>query len=149
MRGLLEQLIDTPEAAEVWIDRPTADQSAEIAADIQRINEHIAKLTAGINKADIDYYSHGALDEDAPRHQAIVSALKKQIATAQAEITTLQDKLHAEQHRNQATQRIDDMRANGLAYLDMEDTRTANAWLRQRFQVYVEQRRVSRIVPLF
>lgn len=113
------------------------------------MNAHIDKLTTGIRQADIDYYSHGALDEDAPRHQAIVSALKKQIVAAQSEITTLQDRLHEEERNSQRQQRIDDIATHTMAYLTMDDVRTANAWLRVRFAVTVESKRVTGIELLF
>lgn len=113
------------------------------------MNAHIDKLTTGIRQADIDYYSHGALDEDSPRHQAIVSALKKQVVTAQAEITTLQDKLHEEERNSQRQQRIDDISTHTITYLSMEDVRTANAWLRVRFAITVESKRVTDIDILF
>lgn len=155
VEGFIRTIIEVPEAAAAWTDRPTPDQSATIIASIERLNAHIDKLNAGIGQADIDYYSHGALDEDAPRHQAIVSALKKQQVTAQAEITKLQDKLHEEERSNQRSARIDDMRANGLSYLSSEDVRSANAWLRDMFRLVIDRAspkrgcRVSEIIPLF
>ncbi len=84
-----------------------------------------------------------------------MSALKKQIANAQAEITKLQDRLHEEERSNQRVARLDDMRANGLAYLSSTDVRTANAWLRDMFAIIIDRAapkrgcRVSDIVPLF
>jgi hypothetical protein len=153
--GFVHTLINRPEAAAAWTDRPTPDQSAAIIASIERLNAGIDKLTTGIRQADIDYYSHGALDEDAPRHQAIVSALKKQIVSAQSEITKLQDRLHEEERSNQRSARIDDIRANGLSYLSSEDVRSANAWLRDMFRIVIDRAapkrgcRVSDIIPLF
>jgi len=158
MRAVVEfvrTLINRPEAAAAWTDRPTEDQSAVIIASIERLNASIDKLISGIRQADIDYYSHGALDADAPRHQAIVSALKKQIVSAQAEITKLQDKLHEEERSNLRSARIDDIRANGLSYLSSEDVRAANAWLRDMFRLVIDRAapkrgcRVSDIIPLF
>lgn len=140
---------EQPEFRAAWIDRPTIDNSAAIMTDIERINATIDRLTAGMAKADIDYYGRGALAEDAPRYQAIVSALKKQIAAAQAEITTLQDRLHDEERNSQREQRVDDITANTLRYLQMDDARTANAWLRVRFQITVEPKRVTDIQILF
>lgn len=145
LHGLLQTIIEKPETAEAWINRPTIDQSAAIMADIDRLNATIDKLNAGITKADIDYYSHGALGEDSARYQAIVSALKKQVTAAQVEITTLQDRLHEEERNSLREQRLDDITEHTLRYLEMEDVRTANAWLRDRFQVAVESRRVTDI----
>ena len=154
VENFIRLIIESPEAAATWTDRPTPDQSATIIASIERLNAHIDKLTAGITKADIDYYGKGALDEDAPRHQAIVSALKKQIATAQGEITALQDRLHEEERSNQRSARIEDMRANGLSYLSSEDVRSANAWLRDMFRLVIGRAptrggQVNKIIPLF
>jgi len=155
VESFIRLIIESPEAAASWTDRPTEDQSATIIASIERLNASIDKLLAGIRQADIDYYSHGALDEDAPRHQTIVSALKKQIVTVQAEITKLQDRLHEEERSNQRSARIDDMRANGLSYLSSEDVRSANAWLRDKFRIVIDRAapkrgcRVSDIFPLF
>ncbi len=58
-------------------------------------------------------------------------------------------KLHEEERNSQREQRIHDMRDNGLSYLSSDDVRTANAWLRDRFAIYVEARRVTKIIPLF
>lgn len=149
MRTFMEDFTNRPAARAAWLNQPTVDQSAEIVASIDRLNAHIDRLTAGINKADIDYYGRGALDEDSPRHQAIVSALKKQVVAAQAEITTLQDRLHQEERNSQREQRIDDIATHTMAYLTMEDVRTANAWLRVRFAVTVESKRVTGIELLF
>lgn len=140
---------EQPEFRAAWLNQPAIDNSAAIMADIDRLGAHIGRLTAGITKADIDYYSHGALGDDTQRYHAIVSALKKQIAAAQAEITTLQDRLHDEERNSQREQRIDDIAANTLRHLEMADVRTANAWLRQRFQVTVERKRVTDIQILF
>lgn len=154
MRTFMEDFTNRPAARAAWLNQPTVDQSAEIVASIDRLNAHIDKLNAGIAKADIDHYSHGALADDAPRYQAIVSALKKQIATAQGEITTLQDQLHEEERAGQRSARIDDIRANGLACLSSTDVRSANAWLRDRFAIVIDRgpKRgciVKRIIPLF
>lgn len=141
----IEKFTSHPAARAAWLNQPTIDQSAAIMADIDRLNATIDKLNAGITKADIDYYSHGALGEDSARYQAIVSALKKQITAAQAEITTLQDRLHEEERNSQREQRLDDITEHTLRYLTMDDIRTANAWLRDRFAVTVEARRVTDI----
>ena len=151
---LIRLIIEEPETAAAWTDRDVPDQSAAIITSIERLNAHIDKLNAGIAKADIDHYSHGALADDAPRYQAIVSALKKQIAAAQGEITNLQDQLHEEERAGQRSARIDDIRANGLAYLSATDVRSANAWLRDRFAIVIDRgpKRgciVKYIVPLF
>lgn len=149
MMAFMEDFTSMPDARAKWLNQPTIDQSAEIVASIQRINAHIDKLNAGTAKAGIDYYSRGALDEDTPIHQAIVSALKKQVIAAQAEITTLQDKLHEEERNSQRQERIDDIAANTLTYLAMEDVRTGNAWLRIRFAITVESKRVTDVDILF
>lgn len=148
LTAFVNDINEQPELRTAWLNQPAIDNSAAIMADIERLNAHIDRLTAGITKADIDYYSHGALD-DTQRYHAIVSALKKQITSAQAEITTLQDLLHEEERNSQREQRIDDIAANTLRYLEMADVRTANAWLRQRFQVTVERKRVTDIQILF
>lgn len=147
--AFMEEFTSMPSARAAWLNQPTVDQSAEIVASIDRLTVHIDRLTAGIAKADIDYYGRGALDEDSPRHQAIVTALKKQIVAAQAEITTLQDKLHEEERNSQRGQRLDDIATHTMAYLTMEDVRTANAWLRVRFAVTVESKRVTDVEILF
>lgn len=149
MVALATKINEQPEVRAAWLNQPTVDQSAEIVASIDRLNAHIDRLNAGINKADIDYYGRGALDEDAPRHQAIVTALKKQIVAAQAEITTLQDRLHEEERNSQREHRLDEITEHTLRYLQMDDVRTANAWLRVRFQVTVEPKRVTDIQVLF
>lgn len=138
-----------PEARQQWTARPSVDQSATIMADIEALNLRIDKLNRGIAQADVDYYGKGALEQDAPRHAAIVAALKKQIAQAQAEVTTLQNRLHEEERNSQREQRLDDIVANTLRHLAMDDVRTANAWLRDRIAVTVEGRHVVKIALLF
>lgn len=154
IEGFVRTIIESPEAAAAWTERPVPDQSTTIMASIDRLNAHIDKLTTGISKADIDFYSGGALSEDGPRHQAIVGALKKQITAAQGELTTLQNKLHEEERSNQRSARIDDLRANGLFYLGSADIRTANSWLRDRFIIVIDSGpkyggRVREVRPLF
>jgi hypothetical protein len=102
-----------------------------------------AKLTDGIARADNDYYMRQALDAD--RHQAIVSNAKKQLLAIAADITTLQDSLHAAEIDNQRSDRVDDARINTLPRLYDLDVRASNAWLRRRFRIIVEARQVVEI----
>jgi hypothetical protein len=122
--------------------------AAELTRQIDALNKRLDKLSAGVTQADMDYYGHGALDEDAPRHQAIVNGIKKQMTLTQAEITQLQDRLHENELHAQRSQRVEDLRLDGLAYLDSEDTRSANAWLRVRMEVIIEGRKVIGVAVL-
>ena len=149
LTAYIETLSAQPEAREALIERPIVDLSATIMADIAALNERIDKLGRGITQADLDYYGKGALEQDAARHAAIVATLKKQIAQAQAEVTALQNRLHEEERNSQREQRVDDIMAHTLAYLSMDDVRTANAWLRDRFAIRVEGRHVVDIAILF
>lgn len=127
------------------LDKPTVSQAASIAADIVAYEAQAQRLQKGIAQADFDYYSRGALAEDAPRYQAVVSALKKQIVAIQAEITKLQDRLQDEKRFDKQYLRIDDMRINGLKYLEGDDVRECNIKLRGTFKVYVQDRQVVEI----
>jgi DNA invertase Pin-like site-specific DNA recombinase len=117
-----------------------SEPSAEIMEEIEELQTHLGRLNEGIARADNDYYVRATLDEE--RHSAIVAGIKRQTTAIMAEITTLQDKLHDAEQSATFAQRVDDMRLNGLAYIKLEDVRTANAWLRTRFRVVVEKRQV-------
>ena len=123
-----------------------ADRSAEIQAQIDACDAQVSKHRAGIAKADNDHYMRQILDEE--RHQAIVSALKRQIVEIQAELTRLHDALSEQTQVGQREQRLDDLRINLSSWLTDEDVRAANARLRMFLQVIVEKRQVTGIVLL-
>jgi hypothetical protein len=50
---------------------------------------------------------------------------------------------------SQRQERIDDISTHALRYLSMDDVRTGNAWLRDRFQITVESKRVTDVDILF
>jgi len=121
------------EAFAIQQSQPTQPTTTEDEA--AAVRKEIERLQAGILKADTDYYVSGAIDSD--RHSAIVAAIKKQVATAQAELTRLADVAHDAQRDAQRGERIEDIRTHGHDYLTMKDVKSANAWLRRHFKVHV------------
>jgi DNA invertase Pin-like site-specific DNA recombinase len=139
----LLKLLDDETFRAGYVAPPAADRTAAIMAEIETLQAQAAKLTDGIARADNDYYMRQALDAD--RHQAIVSNAKKQLLAIAADITTLQDSLHAAEIDNQRSDRVDDARINTLPRLYDLDVRASNAWLRRRFRIIVEARQVVEI----
>lgn len=145
MEKFLDMLNNNDEFYSQWTAMPIPDQSAGIIQQITTLNNQLDKLKAGITKADLDYYSHGALEKDENRYQAIVSSIKKQMTVIAAQITILQDTLHEEERNHHRKQRIDDISAHGMIYLHSTDIRTANAWLREHLHIVIENRQVTDI----
>lgn len=117
----------------VGIDAKTTNA---IMAEIERHQAQIEKAQAGIKKADDDYYIHGRLDME--RHATITAGVNKAIALAQSEITKLQDQLHEVEQAATMGARLDDIQAHGLAYLNHEDVKVANAWLHSHIKVWID-----------
>lgn len=125
------------------------DRSTGIIRQIEICQQSIEQRKTGIARADTDYYIHSSgttLDEE--RHRAIVGAAKKQIETMLSEITKLQDQLHAIEKENSRANRIEEIRSECLAKFNDPDVKVANAWLRSRFQIYIRNYDVERIVIL-
>lgn len=125
-RAHREQLI-------VTTDTKTANS---IMAEIERHQAQIEKAHTGIKRADDDYYVYGRLDME--RHATITAGVNKTILAAQSEITKLQDQLHEIEQVANMGERLDSIQANGLAYLNHEDVKVANAWLHSHIKVWVD-----------
>jgi hypothetical protein len=130
-------------------DRQAPDQSAGIIERIESLQADIDRRKAGIARADQDYYLGSTMSQlDEERHRTIVGAAKKQIETLQAEITKLQDNLHAIEQDSKRGERVEQV---WLSYRDRfydADINRANAWLRENFRVYVYDHQVKAIVIL-
>lgn len=129
-RAHREQLI-------VTTDTKTANS---IMAEIERHQAQIEKTNAGIKRADDDYYVHGRLDME--RHATITAGANKAILVAQGEITKLQDALHGIEQAANMGERLDSIQEHGLAYLNHEDVKVANAWLHSHIKVWVDIRTI-------
>lgn len=93
-------------------------------------------LHQSVIDADADYYIYRRLD--ATRYDAVVGAAKKAIVELQAEITRLEDILHAARQDTMRSQRVEDIAEVGIVRLNDPDLEAANAWLRRYFRVWVE-----------
>jgi len=136
----LKKLDDDTFRESILSSAPGESETDSIIGEMTALQERLEKLTDNVTRADNDYYIRGVLDE--ARHQAIVSAIKKQATSLHTEITTLQDKLHTVETDMKRGERLEDMAVNGLARLYDPDVRASNAWLRQRLRIYVESRYV-------
>lgn len=127
------------------LNRDTPDQSG-ITSRIDSLRKEVDRRKAGITKADDDYYMHGSLDED--RHRTIVSAAKAQIEKLLAEITALEEQLHNIEYEQQRGERLDAIRRTYLERFNDPDQRSANAWIRESFRIYVRDNKVKAIIYL-
>lgn len=113
-----------------------ATDTISIQEQIATLQRHVAQLNDAIKRADADYYIHNRLDGE--RYDALVASAKKSIVAAQAEITTLQDRLHAAGKVERRGERLQVIAETGQQHLDDPDNAAANAWLRQHFRVWVD-----------
>ncbi len=119
---------------------PTHVTQRNTQGEIDAVNQRIAKVKAGVAKADSDLYVHGTLDAD--RHASIVSAAKAALDNLYSELTRLQDILNEEEHDNSLADRVNEIVESGLDMLEHPDIQFANAWLRSHFRVIATARKV-------
>lgn len=116
--------------------------TAGIDAQQEGIRGEIEKARNDMLKAD-DMLMDGKFDYE--RHSRQVKRIKDRIAQLEHEITLLDDRRRAIQHRGQRRARLSELIESGIDYLNMADERAANAKLRPLMKIWVGKGKVQRI----
>lgn len=82
---------------------------------------------------------------DVERYAAQVLRVQSEVAAERARLDTLRADVADEQARGSHADRLAEVIANGYALLDTPDTAAANAWLRQRVRVWVEDNMIVEV----
>lgn len=99
-------------------------------------------MQSHLYKAD-DAYVAGRMDET--RYQRQVDRLTGQIRDLEQIVQGLHVQLEQVRHEEQRAERLEEIASIGLAMLDHEDEKVANAWLKRHFQIWIRDYQVVRI----
>lgn len=141
VRAFILQLREESDLSK-YLDDGEEEGTSAIDAQQEAIRQEIVRAESDILRAD-DMFMDGAFDIE--RHMRQVKRLKERIAQLQHEITQLEDRRIAIQHKGQRRARVQELLDNGLEYLDMKDERAANAKLRPLMRIWVGGGKVRRI----
>lgn len=112
----------------------TDDASATIEKQIEDLKQHYVQIETGFKRAD-DAYTSGLMDTH--RYRAQVQRIKQQLRDTQAQITDLQDQLLEQEHNNQRSDRLAEVRDEGPSMLDEPDLKFANAWMLEHVRIWI------------
>lgn len=132
-------------ADESTIDTLITDTTAargEINAQLADLQARLTVLDASLLRAD-DAYVAGSMDAERYRRQ--VERIKQQRIELQAQHTAVHERLLGLAQVDLRSHRLYDIRDAGLELLNHSDVKIANAWLRQRFRVWVANSEVTRV----
>lgn len=141
VRKAIEYLETEENRRQVLAEAGVSD-AERTASEIAATQKRIEAVQNQLYKAD-DAYVAGHMDET--RYQRQVERLTSQVRNLEQRIQTLQDKLEQIQHEEQRAARLEEIASVGLAMLDHEDERVANAWMKRHFRIWVKDRQVVRI----
>lgn len=118
------------------------NDAERVRAEIATAKEQIEETRRRLHKAD-DAYIAGRMDEE--RYQRQVKLMTAQTQKLEQAIQAALGKLEQIRHEEQRGERLEEIAGIGLAMLNHADERTANAWLRRHFRIWVKDREVVRI----
>lgn len=110
---------------------------------LDALDAHQKRLVAAQGRIDRDYY----LDEriDITRHRTLSDDIARQLADIERQREELQRQVREEQDRALFAESLADTAVVGPVMLLDPDIKKANAWIRQRVRIYVEDREVIKV----
>jgi DNA invertase Pin-like site-specific DNA recombinase len=112
-----------------------AQQIEMSRSHLEEVNKERAKLTRAYMRDTIEV----------EEYEPLMAELKERQAQLAHAITELEDQLAQTPTIEKRRSQLEDIRDNGMAMLNHEDMRTANAWLRRHFVIYVKNNAVERV----
>lgn len=140
----LERIANDPDFRAGLLD-DDSDDPATAETQIAELNEQIKRQRAALLRAD-DAWTAGTMDYERYRRQ--VSKINGDIEILEAEIGRLEDDAARRKDAGRRSDRIEDLAREGLGKLDEPDVKVANAWLKQRLRIWVQDNQVVEIEVL-